>query len=68
MAASGANAYGVFENAAFQSENGVIMKITFKFGLGFDGGNYLQDGLLTIEDLSGWRTVAPVAGIAGCRA
>jgi hypothetical protein len=38
-----------------------------RFSLGFDGGVYLERGLIVVEALDGWRTVAPSAGLAGCR-
>lgn len=40
---------------------------SFRFGLGFEGGAYLEDGLITVETSEGWRSVAPAAGLAGCR-
>lgn len=63
----GASAFGVGERGFFESALGLKLTVDADFGLGFEGGNYLEDGLITLEDASGWRTVAPVAGIAGCR-
>jgi len=63
----GASRYGVSERQTFVSEDGLELAVAISFGLGFDGGHYLERGLLTVEDDAGWRTVAPVAGLAGCR-
>lgn len=64
---SGASGFGVFENQAFQSEDGVEVEIESRFGMGFDGGAYIERGLIKVRDSSGWSIVAPAAGIAGCR-
>ncbi len=65
--ASGASGFGIYENLEFQNENGVQIKVSVQFGQGFDGGNYLHRGLITVEEPGGWRSVTPAAGIAGCR-
>lgn len=62
----GASGFGVSEEQAFAS-GGVRISVKMRFGLGFEGGTYLERGLLTVEDASGWRTVIPAAGVAGCR-
>lgn len=63
---SGAAGFGVFEEQTLTAE-GLAAKVKVRFGLGFDGGSYLERGLVTIESPSGWRTVVPAAGVAGCR-
>lgn len=63
---SGAAGYGIFENLTLAAE-GLSAKVKVRFGLGFDGGSYLERGLVTIESKSGWRMVIPAAGVAGCR-
>lgn len=63
----GASAFGVFEKQKFTSEDGLALSVDVRFSIGFDGGSYLERGLITIEDAEGWRTVAPTAGLAGCR-
>jgi len=63
---SGAAGFGVFEEQSFAAE-GLTATVKVRFGLGFDGGSYLERGLVTIESASGWRTVIPAAGVAGCR-
>lgn len=64
---SGASAFGVFEESALAAEK-VTATVKVRFGLGFEGGVYLERGLLTFESETGWRSVIPAAGIAGCRA
>jgi len=64
---NGASGFGVFENQTFRNDEGVEVEVSARFGLGFDGGAYLERGLLKVRDASGWSVVAPVAGIAGCR-
>ena len=63
---SGAAGFGVFEDQSLAAE-GLTASVKVRFGLGFDGGSYLERGLVTIESASGWRTVIPTAGVAGCR-
>jgi hypothetical protein len=65
--ADGASGFGVFERQRFAAD-GVVATATVRFGMGFDGGSYVERGLLTVESPDGWRTVVPAAGIAGCRA
>ncbi|MEK7265390.1 MAG: hypothetical protein AAB227_04740 [Pseudomonadota bacterium] len=63
---SGAAGFGIFEDQSLAAD-GLTATIKVRFGLGFDGGSYLERGLVTIESASGWRTVIPAAGVAGCR-
>ena len=67
MEFSGASDFGVAENQQFRNDEGVEVEITSRFGLGFDGGAYIERGLIKVRDASGWSIVAPAAGIAGCR-
>ncbi len=64
---SGAAGYGVHEGLTFTGENAISLNVSVQFGSGFEGGSYVQRGLITAEDADGWRSVTPVAGIAGCR-
>ncbi len=64
--ALGASGYGVSEEQRFVAE-GFKANVKVRFGLGFEGGNYLERGLLSVEADNGWRSVIPAAGIAGCR-
>lgn len=66
---SGQDAFGVFERQTFAATDGSLaVAVDVRFGVSFDGGSYLERGVVTIESASGWRTVAPSAGLAGCRA
>lgn len=64
---SGGGNYGVFERQVFVGGAGYDAVVDVNFGLGFDGGTYLERGLITVTSTSGWEIVAPAAGIAGCR-
>ena len=66
--AFGASAFGVTENQEFTDEQGALkVNVDVRFGLGFDGGAYVQSGLIAVETQDGWRFVTPAAGIVGCR-
>ena len=67
QAFDGASGFGVFENQKFSNDEGVVVEISSRFGLGFDGGAYIERGLIKVRDATGWSIVAPAAGIAGCR-
>jgi hypothetical protein len=64
----GASNFGVHERQKFTSGAGMTVDLKVEFGTPFEGGLWLQNGLVAIESGDGWRTVAPVAGVAGCRA
>lgn len=64
---AGGGEYGVFERQQFVGGAGYDALVTVNFGLGFDGGTYLERGLVSVNSRNGWSLVAPVAGIAGCR-
>jgi hypothetical protein len=59
--------FGVFESQTFESKDGLRVEVTSRFGSGFDGGAYLERGLIKVFAPEGWSIVAPAAGIAGCR-
>lgn len=64
---SGRSEFGVSERQVFETTEAVRVRTNFRFGLGFDGGVYLERALISIEDAAGWKSVSPAAGIAGCR-
>lgn len=66
-AAEGAAGFGVYEHQEFDDGGGLKLAVDAKFGVAFDGGSYLEKGVIVIETKEGWRTVTPVAGLAGCR-
>lgn len=63
----GASGFGVFERQVFTSSDGVKVEVSSRFGLSFNGGAYLEQGLIKVSDQAGWSLVSPTAGIAGCR-
>ncbi|MEO1014902.1 MAG: hypothetical protein AAFX08_06895 [Pseudomonadota bacterium] len=65
--ASGGARFGVPARQSFVSADGKRADVRVAFGLGFDGGVYVERAVITMEDSSGWRTVTPAAGLAGCR-
>jgi hypothetical protein len=65
--ADGGSGFGVFERQTFAGD-GLTVTVRVRFGLGFEGGSYLERGLVSIEKPDGWKAVVPAAGIAGCRA
>ena len=68
VGASGAEAFGVTETQRFSDASGIFsVTVSTRFGLEFSSGVYLERGLVTVESADGWRSVTPVAGIAGCR-
>ncbi|MEX6634222.1 polysaccharide deacetylase family protein [Hyphococcus lacteus] len=64
---NGASGYGIYERQKFQNTDGIVVEVSAKFGLGFSGGSYLEQGVVKVTDNSGWSMVSPTAGIAGCR-
>ncbi len=64
---AGGGNFGVFERQVFVGGAGYDASVDVHFGLGFDGGVYLERGLVTVRSATGWEIVAPTAGIAGCR-
>lgn len=64
---NGVAGFGVYERQEFESEDGFRVEVTNQFGVGFDGGAYLERGLVKVHSPEGWSVVAPAAGIAGCR-
>jgi hypothetical protein len=65
--AEGAGGFGVHETQKFVDESGLVVDVEARFSLGFDGGSYLERGVIRLASASGWRTIVPAAGIAGCR-
>lgn len=62
----GATGFGVSEENTLKTE-GLDATVKVRFALGFDGGSYLERGLITLKTPSGWTSVIPSAGVAGCR-
>lgn len=64
----GGGEFGIFEQQTFSSASGYLADVRLNFGLGFDGGIYVERGFIKVSSATGWEVVAPAAGIAGCRA
>jgi len=68
LQAEGARAFGIAEAQSFTDATAQLqVTVVSQIGLGFDGGAYLERGLITIDNQQGWRTITPTAGITGCR-
>ena len=67
VGSGGVTRYGVAENQIYVADGRLKVTVRFDFALGFEGGNYVENGLIAIEDKFGWRSVTPAAGLAGCR-
>lgn len=65
--AEGATGFGVAAQQKFTSGAGLTVDVTVAFDAPFDGGAWLRNGLISVETEDGWKTVAPAAGVAGCR-
>lgn len=63
----GLSRFGISERQVFRRADGLSANVRVEFGLGFDGGSYLERGIITIESAGGWRAVTPTAGLVGCR-
>ncbi len=63
----GDSGFGVYQFQEFESDTGLRLEVSSEFGAEFDGGSYLEQGLLKVHAPDGWSIVAPAAGIAGCR-
>lgn len=68
----GERRYGVSSEQAYTLEAGTPgetrVKVSARFGTPFEGGVYVEQGVITLRNFFGWERVTPVAGLAGCRA
>ncbi len=64
---NGDSGFGIYQYQEFESQTGLRLEVSSEFGAEFDGGSYLEQGLLKVHAPEGWSIVAPAAGIAGCR-
>ena len=67
VAGTGDTGFGIYQFQEFESETGLRLEVSSEFGAEFDGGSYLEQGLVKVHAPEGWSIVAPAAGIAGCR-
>lgn len=64
---NGDSGFGIYQYQEFESDTGLRLEVSSEFGAEFDGGSYLEQGLVKVHAPEGWSIVAPAAGIAGCR-
>ena len=69
---SGESRYGITSSQQYTSIDPdtdlVSVNVDASFGLGFEGGVYVGNGLITLTNRQGWERLLPVAGLTGCRA
>jgi hypothetical protein len=69
VARNGEQRFGVFTNQDYATEDGRIkVSVRSTFGRPFDGGNYIDEAIVTVINAEGWEKIIPAAGLAGCRA
>ncbi|NHK29082.1 hypothetical protein FF098_014255 [Parvularcula flava] len=68
----GERRYGASTEQSYTLEAGTPgetrVKVSASFGTPFEGGVYVEQGVITLRNFFGWERVTPVAGLAGCRA
>lgn len=64
---SGNQVFGVARELEYTGQAGMVVRVSVNFGQNFDGGTYLEKGLISLTNSEGWERVNPVAGLAGCR-
>ncbi|MCI5048479.1 MAG: hypothetical protein MRY59_13345 [Aquisalinus sp.] len=55
--------YTTFDSAADISS----INVDTSFGLAFENGVYVENGVITLTNNQGWERLLPVAGLTGCR-
>ena len=68
---AGESRFGITSEQTYRSPEGlettVNATVNADFGLTFEGGVYVENGVITLRNEAGWERVLPVAGLAGCR-
>ncbi|MCI5043569.1 MAG: hypothetical protein MRY72_02635 [Aquisalinus sp.] len=68
---SGESRYGITSTQQYTAlaANADINSINVDafFGLAFENGVYVENGLITLTNNQGWERLLPVAGLTGCR-
>lgn len=64
----GQGAYGVFQEQSFAAGQDIRISVSIEFGQAFDGGTFLDRGIIRVERPDTATLVTPIAGLAGCRA
>ncbi len=63
----GDSAFGIFPVQSFAAGTDIRVDVELQFGQGFDGGTYLERGVISVAKPDFPTLITPVAGIAGCR-
>ena len=64
---AGGTIFGQFNTEqGYQTTDGQSVALTFESGARMDGGQRIDNGLITVTDAEGWRTKLPVLGIRAC--
>lgn len=64
---AGGTIFGQFNTKqGYRSSDGQIVELVFEAGEALIDGQRISDGLITVTDVEGWRTVLPVLGIRAC--
>ncbi len=65
---AGGDIFGQFNtDMSYASASGGSVQLTFDTGETLQGGQRIEDGLLTVTDAEGWRTKMPVLGVRACQ-
>ena len=65
---AGGDIFGQFNTEmAFVAEDGRTLMLAFAPGEVLDGGQRIEDGLISVTDLTGWQTKVPVLGVRACQ-
>jgi len=64
---SGQAEFGVFSDQRYAAGKDISVNVDIVFGQGFDGGTYIERGVIRVDKPDLGTLVTPVAGLAGCR-
>ncbi len=65
---AGGDIFGQFNTVmGYAGTSGSVLELTFQPGEDLEGGQRVDDGLLTLTDTEGWRTKLPVLGVRACQ-
>jgi len=65
--AAGGTIFGQFNTEqGYRASDGRVIELAFEAGEPLIDGQRISDGLITVTDAEGWRTVLPVLGIRAC--
>ncbi len=64
---SGQSEFGVSSDQRYAAGKDITVNVEIVFGQGFDGGTYIERGVIRVDKPDLGTLVTPVAGLAGCR-